>query len=59
MVHALKQQREEAQDKLLNAYTTIMRLQRELDRMKAEQAKEQAPSEPIPLKKEQAPASPK
>ena len=41
---ALKQQREEAQDKLVNAYVTIMKLQRELDRMKADQAH---PDQPV------------
>jgi hypothetical protein len=35
---ALKQQREEAQDKLVNAYVTIMKLQRELDKLKADHA---------------------
>jgi len=33
---ALKQQREEAQDKLVNAYVTIMKLQRELDKLKVD-----------------------
>ena len=36
---ALKQQREEAQDKLVNAYVTIMKLQRELDKLKADPPK--------------------
>jgi hypothetical protein len=39
LVSALRQQREEAQDKLVNAYVTIMRLQRELDKIKAEDEK--------------------
>jgi hypothetical protein len=33
---ALKQQREEAQDKLANAYIVIMRLQREVDQMRTQ-----------------------
>jgi prefoldin subunit 5 len=37
-IMALKQQREEAQDKLVNAYATIMKLQRELDKLKADHA---------------------
>ena len=42
-IQALKQQREEAQDKLVNAYVTIMKLQRELDRLKAVSQKPEAP----------------
>lgn len=38
-VEALRQQREEAQDKLANAYMVINKLQRELDRLKAEAVK--------------------
>jgi hypothetical protein len=38
VIQALRQQREEALDKVANAYVTIMKLQRELDRLKADQA---------------------
>ena len=38
LIQALRQQREEALDKVANAYVTIMKLQRELDRIKAEAA---------------------
>jgi uncharacterized coiled-coil DUF342 family protein len=37
-IQALKEEREEAQDKLVNAYVTIMKLQRELDKLKADHA---------------------
>lgn len=37
-IEALKQQREEAQDKLANAYMIISKLQRELDKLKAANA---------------------
>jgi DNA-binding protein H-NS len=37
VIQALRQQREEALDKVANAYVTIMKLQRELDKMKADQ----------------------
>jgi hypothetical protein len=47
-VEALKQQREEAQDKLASAYMTIMRLQRELDLMKADEQKRLKGLEPKP-----------
>jgi hypothetical protein len=36
IVQALRQQREEALDKVANAYVVIMKLQRELDRLKAD-----------------------
>jgi len=39
LVTALRQQREEALDKVAQAYMTIIKLQRELDRMKADEAK--------------------
>ena len=38
VIQALRQQREEALDKVANAYVTIIKLQRELDRIKAEKA---------------------
>lgn len=41
-IQALRQQREEAQDKLAQAYMIITRLQKELDRLKAR------PDEPKP-----------
>ena len=44
LIQSLRQQREEAQDKLTNAYVVIMKLQRELDKMKADQ-KEQKESD--------------
>ena len=42
-IQALRQQREEALDKVANAYVTIMKLQRELDRLKAEKADSKVP----------------
>jgi len=42
-IQALRQQREEALDKVANAYVTIMKLQRELDRLKAEKADPKVP----------------
>jgi hypothetical protein len=43
IVLALRQQREEALDKVANAYVTIMKLQRELDRLKADQGHNAVP----------------
>lgn len=37
-IQALRQQREEAQDKLAQAYMVISKLQRELDKLKADNA---------------------
>jgi hypothetical protein len=49
VIQALRQQREEALDKVANAYVTIMKLQRELDKMKAEQ--NALPTAPAPSPK--------
>jgi hypothetical protein len=43
VIQALRQQREEALDKVANAYVTIMKLQRELDRLNAASQKPEAP----------------
>jgi hypothetical protein len=50
IIQALRQQREEALDKVANAYVTIMKLQRELDRIKAEKAAPQGLNAPPPPK---------
>jgi hypothetical protein len=50
IVLALRQQREEALDKVANAYVTIMKLQRELDRLKADQGNHAVPPQTPPSK---------
>jgi hypothetical protein len=48
VIQALRQQREEALDKVANAYVTIMKLQRELDRLKADQDHKMEPNASSP-----------